>query len=139
MARRRPPVRNEDRAVEYIDSPLMTQRLRYKQEISARIDGNYGAYRTRLRLGARGDGHCTCPSEWWPCKHVRALAATWEANPKSFLDLEQFLSELSKRPKQILLETLARIVMAQPECLSALGVQGFAVEGEEDEDSENEW
>lgn len=133
------PSQTEDRAAEYVDSALMTQRLHYKREISARIDGNYGTYRTRLRLGARGDARCTCPSDWWPCKHVRALAATWEANPKSFLDLEQFLKEFSKRPAKDLLETLAQLTMAYPECLSILGAPGFDLDGEENDESENEW
>lgn len=40
-----------DRAIEYIDSPLMTQRLVYRKQLSARIEGNYGTYRTTVRVG----------------------------------------------------------------------------------------
>jgi hypothetical protein len=70
--------RPHDRASEYIDSPLMTQRLVHKRPISARIDGVYGVYRTTARVGRSRDASCTCPSDDWPCKHVRALRATWD-------------------------------------------------------------
>jgi uncharacterized Zn finger protein len=125
---------SEDRAAEYIDSPLMTERLRYKREISARIDGRYGVYRTRVQLDRPAQGTCNCPSEWWPCKHVRALAATWEANPASFFDLGRFLNDLSARPKKQLVEAVAKMVMTAPECLGALGVPGFEVDDEDDEE-----
>jgi uncharacterized Zn finger protein len=110
----------------------MTQRLRYKRQLVARIDGSYGVYRTRVRLGRRGDSQCSCPSEWWPCKHVRALAATWAANPNSFLDLDELLVALSTRPKAALLKLMAEMAIVAPESLSALGVKGFNL----DEDSE---
>ena len=32
-----------------------------------------GAYRTTARVGRSRDASCTCPSDYWPCKHVRAL------------------------------------------------------------------
>ena len=82
---KRGPMRNTapppDPAGEYIDSTLTTQRLRDGRQLSARINGRYGVYRTRVRLSRQLDGDCTCPSDVQPCKHVRALRATWERNP----------------------------------------------------------
>src|SRR5437870_3504543 len=98
MAKKRKATLPIDRAAEYIDSPLMTQRLRYRRGLSVRIAGNYGVYRTQCRIGHRSSGTCSCPSDGWPCKHVRALEATWKVNPSSFLDLEAILGGLSAKP-----------------------------------------
>jgi len=127
------PVRRPkpDPAIEYIDSALMTQRLRHGREVSARIDGRYGLYRTRAKLSRRVDGDCTCPSETWPCKHVRALRATWEQNPSSFLDVQAFLRSLKTREKAELVDAISGIVTRYPQVLALLGVQGF-----DDEDSD---
>lgn len=115
----------EDRAAEYVDSALMTQRLRNGRQLSARIEGHYGVYRTSLRLGTLADSSCTCPSEAWPCKHIRALRLTWERNPKSFFNLVDFLKELSARSKPELVDTIGKMVMVAPECLNVCGVEGF--------------
>jgi SWIM zinc finger len=123
---------HEDRAAEYIDSSLMTQRLRFKKQLSARIDGRYGTYRTQVRLTSKIDGECTCPSEGWPCKHVRALRSTWEKNPDSFLDLEEYLRDIETRPKAQLVDIIRRMVLNLPQCLGVLGVSEFQ------EPSENE-
>lgn len=120
-----------DPAIEYIDSSLMTQRLRDGRQLSARIDGRYGLYVTRVRLTRRIDGDCTCPSDVQPCKHVRALRATWERNPESFFDVQAFLRLLDGYEKAQLIETIARMVTAFPAALGALGVPGF---GEQDAD-----
>ena len=136
MPKRKAPVPPEDRAAEYIDTLLMTQRLRYGQQLSVRIDGNYGVYRTQLLLDRDMSGHCTCPSEEWPCKHLRALRATWKINPHSFFDLEHFLKELETRPKPSLVTAIAQIVMTSPETLGFLGVKGFELE-EDELDSED--
>jgi hypothetical protein len=114
-----------DRAAEYIDSPLMTQRLRYGRDLSARIEGNYGVYRTQARTGRRLGGHCSCPSDWWPCKHVRAVGATWERNPESFLDLNQVLKKMAAKPKADLLRLIGKMAMTAPECLTACGFRDF--------------
>jgi hypothetical protein len=53
----------QDRAAQYIDSPMMAQRVRFKKQLSAQIDGRYGTYRTQAKLTGRIDGQCTCPSE----------------------------------------------------------------------------
>ncbi len=125
----------EDRAAEYIDSPRMTQRLRRGKNLSARIAGNYGTYRTQTQIGKRSNGDCTCPSEQWPCKHIRALAATWDCNPESFFDLESFLEGLAGRAKTELLELIAEMALAAPESLRACGVTEF----EEDEEYYDEY
>jgi hypothetical protein len=124
MAARRKPT-PEERVAEYVDSPRMTQRVRYKNQLAARILGNYGIYRTQAKLTKKPSGDCTCPSEWWPCKHVQALRKTWDVNPDSFFDLDKFLKDLAKRPKEGLLKAIGQIVMEWPECLSVFDVPGF--------------
>ena len=111
-----------DRAAPYIDSPLMTQRVRHGRHVSAKIDGNFGVYRTRKRIGARGVGECNCPSEVWPCKHLRALEATWRANPESFFDLQPFIVSLTSYSKADLLRAIGEIALRAPEVLSVFGV-----------------
>jgi hypothetical protein len=115
----------------------MTQRLRYRRDLSARITGSYGVYRTRMRIGTSSEGACSCPSESWPCKHVRALEATWNSNPTSFLDLETFVAGLGDRPKVDLLDLIARMGMLAPESLVACGLDvGGADDNAERDDGE---
>ena len=118
-------VPRDDRAEEYIDSALMTHRLRHGQRVSVRIYGIYGVYRTHLLLGQDVDGDCTCPSGEWPCKHLRALRATWRLNPGSFLDLDGWFADLNTQPKSTLIAAITQIVMAWPETLGVLEVEGF--------------
>jgi hypothetical protein len=125
MTKRTKSITRIDRAAQYIDSPLMTQRLRHGRDLSARIDGNYGVYRTHVRLGRAEEGSCPCPSEGWPCKHVRALEVTWERNPTSFFDLTEVLDDLASKPKAVLLKLIAKMAMVAPESLSACGVKAF--------------
>lgn len=103
-----------DPAAEYIDSPLVAHRLRHERQVSASIDGRYGVYRVTAPLTRRVDGSCTCPSDLWPCKHVRALRATWDVNPDSFFDLRNFLRSLEVRDKRDLVEAIRRIVAPLP-------------------------
>ena len=124
MAKRKKTVQ-QDRAAEYIDSPMMTQRLRFKKQLSAQIDGRYGTYRTQVKLTGKIEGQCTCPSEWWPCKHVRAVRATWVKNPESFLDLEQCLRQVATQPKPRLVAAIRQMVLKSPQCLTILGIPGF--------------
>jgi uncharacterized Zn finger protein len=126
MAAKRAKQKRPDRALEYVDSPMMQQRLRYRRELSARIQGNYGVYRTRVRIGSVETSSCTCPSEVWPCKHVRAMLATWKSNPDSFYNLEALLTGLADTQKENLIKMIAAMVVAAPECLAALGVDEFA-------------
>ncbi len=133
MAKQRATRPELDPAQEYIDSGLMSQRLKHGRRLSARIEGNYGVYRTRARLGRGGDGHCTCPSDWSPCKHVRALKATWEVNPTSFFDLDVFLGELSAKSKADLIKLIARVIAVAPEGLAACGFSEFEPERDRDD------
>ncbi len=123
-----------DRAAEYVDSPLMTQRLRYGRELSVRIYGNHGIYRTKTEIGKTVDGTCTCPSEVWPCKHVRALEATWKCNPSSFVDIKDVLCQLSHLSKAELLTLIGEMAMRSPQSLIACGVRAFELEDEDVED-----
>lgn len=133
MPRRKRQTNREDPAAEYLDSALMSHRLLYKRQLSVRIDGTYGSYRTRLKLGRRLNGRCSCPSEEFPCKHVRALRGTWRANPESFFDLEPLLEQLSRRPSASLVASIAELVMNRSETLTAFGVKGFEPDDEGDE------
>ena len=54
MPRKKQVAKQEVPAEEYLDSHLMSHRLLYKRQLSVRIDGRYGTYRTRLRLGRPG-------------------------------------------------------------------------------------
>jgi len=135
MAKRRPQPPPVDRAVEYINSPLMIRRLRYRNTLSATILGNYGVYRTEVRIGKPDKAACTCPSELWPCKHTRALAATWEQHPETFLDLQAWLDSLATKSKPELLKLIGQMALAAPESLSACGFEEFGpLDAEEDWD-----
>ncbi len=135
---RRAPT-SDDRVAVYVDSPLMTHRVRFKRRLSARIHGNYGVYRTWVLLGRqRLDSGCTCPSDWRPCKHVHALEDTWRANPRSFFDVGGFLKTLAGRPKAELVEAIGRLIGRAPEGLAALGVKGFEDEEPEGLEAEGE-
>ena len=113
-----------DPAIEYIDSSLMRQRLRHARHVSALIEGRYGVYPAQAKLTRRVDGDCTCPSDLSPCKHVRALRATWERNPSSFFDVRAFLRSLETRTKAELVGAISRIVAHYPQVLALFGVQG---------------
>lgn len=125
-----------DKAAEYIDSPLMTQRLRYKNDLSARMDGNYGTYRTRVRIGKTVNVSCTCPSDEWPCKHARALEATWKRNPASFTDLQVVLDGLANHSPANLLKLIGEMAIAAPESLVALGFEDFDADQPDGDDEE---
>jgi uncharacterized Zn finger protein len=117
----------------------MTHRVRFKRQLFARIRGSYGVYRTWVRLGRRDlDSGCTCPSEWRPCKHVRALEATWRVNRPSFFDVDRFLATLAGRPKAELVEAIGRLIARAPEGLAALGIEGFEDGEPEDPEAEPE-
>jgi hypothetical protein len=126
----------DQRVAEYVDSPLMTQRLRLGKEVSARIEGNCGIYRTRVTQSKKLEGDCSCPSEIWPCKHIHALRATWEANPASFFDFDAWLKKLQDEPKASLVEAINNMVLSNPGLLSVFGVSGFEVEENYDEEEE---
>ncbi len=125
-------------AAEYVNSPMMTKRLRFDRSVSAEIAGRYGDYRTRLQLMRKPNGDCTCQSDDWPCKHVRAVRATWETNPDSFLDVKVFLQGLDTRGKAELIETIGKIVLAFPQTLRLFGIAGFD-ETDDDDDADDGW
>lgn len=104
--------------------------------MSARIAGHYGDYRTQVRLTRTLEGDCNCPSDIWPCKHVRALRATWNVNPDSFFDADSFLQSLDSAEKRELIEMIGKIVIAFPRTLGLFGVAGFD-EGEGDDDDDD--
>ena len=119
-----------ERAVEYIDSSRMTQRLVFRKRLSVRIDGNYGVYRTTVQLGRKLAASCTCPSDVFPCKHVRAVRATWDERPRSFFDLAAFLKDLAAKPQAELVDAMCQAVLAYPEVLGVFGVPGFEPDSE---------
>jgi len=134
MATRQKPTFDE-RVAEYVDSPMMTQRLRYEKCVSAQIRGNFGSYRTTAELKAKEvAGECTCPSELWPCKHVHALRATWDENPDSFFNLDEWLQALPKQSKASLVEAIRNMVIHSPNLLTVFGVSGFEEDDDRDED-----
>ena len=120
---------SRERAGAYIDSPLMTHRVHYRGQLAARIQGNYGIYNTRIYQVGRGiESECSCPSDVRPCKHVRALRATWKENPETFFELQDVLTTLSTRSKDYLLAAIVNMAMRAPEGLAAFGVTHFAEE-----------
>ncbi len=133
MAKKREKPSTTERALEYIDSPRMVRRLRYGELLSAEILGNYGTYRTQLRIGKTQQAECTCPSEVWPCKHVIALNATWECHPETFFDVQPWLDALAKQSKGELLKMIGTMVMAVPETLGACGFEEFMPQDVESE------
>ena len=135
MATRQKPT-FEERVQEYVDSPMMTQRMRHEKCISAQIRGNCGVYRTTVEFKVKKvTGECTCPSELWPCKHVHALRATWDKNPASFFNLDDWLAALPKEPKESLIESIRNMVLHSPNLLTVFGVPGF----EEDKSDEDDY
>jgi hypothetical protein len=135
MATRQKPT-FEERVEEYVDSPMMTQRMRHEKYVSAQIRGNFGVYQTTaVSTGKKVNGECTCPSELWPCKHVYALRETWDKNPESFFNFDEWFTELPKQSKETLVEAIRNMVHHSPNLLTVFGVPGF----EEDEDGEADY
>ena len=124
----------KDRVAEYVDSERMRQRLKVGEQISCLIDGNYGAYRTQVSLKKRLESSCSCPSDYYPCKHVDALLETYIINPRSFLDFDVATNKkLAKMERPELLQLIRRMVLASPTSLSALEVKGFETEDENED------
>jgi uncharacterized Zn finger protein len=127
----------KDRVAEYIDSDRIRQRLKVGDEIACVIDGNYGTYRTKTSLKQKSKASCSCPSDYYPCKHVVALLETYRIHPRSFLDFDREIErkELRGMGRDELLRLIRKMVLASPSSLEALGVRGF---GAEEEDGEYE-
>ncbi|MGC2034985.1 MAG: SWIM zinc finger family protein [Thermoplasmata archaeon] len=115
-----------------MDSPRMRERIKIGSTLICRILGNSGTYRTQASVSAKGDSECTCPSEWFPCKHVAALRETYKRDPASFADLDKVLKGLEKQEGKQLIGTIRKMVLQSPSALSVLGVKGFKVLDEYD-------
>lgn len=111
----------------------MLQRVKRKKQLSARILGEYGNYRTTCRISKNIQGTCSCPSEINPCKHILALRETWNVDPDSFFDMDKFLKELEAQPQEWLVEMIGSIISHFPECLSVFRIPGF------EDDTEDSW
>jgi hypothetical protein len=133
MATREKPT-FEERVKEYVDSPMMTHRMRHEKCVSAQIRGNFGHYRTTVDIKTKTvTGECTCPSELWPCKHIHALRQTWDTNPDSFFNLDDWLAQLPKQPKASLVEAIRSMLVYSPNLLALFEIPGFE-EVEDDEE-----
>lgn len=134
MAKRQGPSFDE-RVLEYVDCELTTHRVRYGHKVAARMAGNYGVYRVFAACEAKKlTGGCSCPSEIVPCKHIHALRKTWELNPQSFFDLDQWLKGLSRQPKSDLLDLIGEMVVEAPNLLGLFDIDGFDVDFDEGSD-----
>lgn len=128
----------DDRVAEYVDSPLMRQRLRCGPTVRASIHGTLGVYRVELDT-KRKRASCTCPSEIRPCKHVEALRQTLKDNPASFTDVDWLLANhLKGATREALVDAVRRMVLLHPPSLAVLGVKGFEDIDPWDEDVEDD-
>lgn len=137
MARKSNKPTFADRIAEYVDSSMMRQRVKVGRTACCTIRGRYGVYQTRVTLTpARRckEASCTCPSEYWPCKHAAALAETLLRKPESFLDANKLIDGLGKKAPKELLRLMRDMIAATPASLQALGVKGFEEDDEEDYD-----
>lgn len=129
-----------ERIAAYVDSPRLKQRVKAGNSLFCVVNGDYGKYNVRLTVGRTKikNAQCTCPSEYWPCKHVHALLATYEKSPNSFVDVDKLLEGLKTKSQTELLKLLREMIEVSPSCLKAFGEKGFDVE-DEDEYSEEQW
>jgi len=124
-----------ERVAEYVDSPMMRQRIKVGRTICCIIRGRYGIYKTRATQKSNKkfkDSSCTCPSEYQPCKHAVALAETFLKKPESFVDADKLIAGISKKHPKELLRLIRDMITAAPASLQALGVKGFEEISEED-------
>ena len=115
----------ESRVAEYVDSDRLSQRLKAGNIIMCNVAGNSGNYRTETGLKTDRKSNCTCPSDYFPCKHVAALKETYRLRPRSFADLDRIIVKLAKNDKAALLKIVRQMILRAPEALDALGVKGF--------------
>ncbi len=109
----------EERVTQYVDSDRMRYRIKIGKLLICRIHGNFGVYKTTYDFGKSSkETNCTCPAEYWPCKHSMALAKTYELAPDSFLDIEDILKEMQFKTKSELLEIIKKMIQRAPEILS---------------------
>lgn len=124
-----------NRITEYVDSSRMTNRIKIRHILRCRIQGHYGIYSTTVDLSKKATKtKCSCPSEYWPCKHAHALADTYEVAPETFVDVKEIIKELRGKNKVELLRIIEKMALSAPESLAALGIKGFDETEEEDEE-----
>ena len=79
------------RAQEYVMQ--FTHQTIQGNEISGKVEGNYGTYTTFLHVSDKGDfleGRCSCrAADQDFCKHSAALGLTYLATPESFVQKEK--------------------------------------------------
>lgn len=135
MARKSNKPTFADRIAEYVDSPMMSRRIKIGRTACCTIRGRYGIYQTRITLTQTNrckDASCTCPSDYWPCKHAAALAETLLKKPESFVDADKLVAGLGKKGTKELLNLMRDMIAAAPTSLQALGVKRFEEDDEED-------
>lgn len=125
----------EDRVGEYVDSPMLTARVRAGKVLRCRVHGNHGVYATTAVLSRRTAGSCTCPADDRPCKHIEALRRTHRTNRDSFFDVDAFLAGLGRGSRAELLAHIRKMILHSPGVLAAMGIEGFS-DAEHDEDGE---
>ncbi len=123
----------KERVAKYVDSGLMTHRIKINKMLICRIEGNFGTYQTTYDLSKSGEKtDCTCPAEYWPCKHSLALAETYEVAPDTFIDTKDVLKKMQRKKKPELLEIIKKMIQCAPGSLSVLGIEGFESNEEEE-------
>jgi len=127
----------EERVAQYVDSDRMRYRIKIGKLLICRIHGNFGVYKTTCDLSKSGkETNCTCPAEYWPCKHSMALAKTYELAPHTFIDIEDIFKEIQLKTKSELLEIIKKMIQRAPEILSIFGIEGFEDNEKEEEEIE---
>jgi hypothetical protein len=109
-----------------VDSPRLLKRLKDGSELSCTFYG-YGASITCSVTAHRHSLQdlCTCNATYF-CRHSVALVLTFLDKPDTFLDLDNYLDELSTAPREELEEKLRHLVGRYPgSSLEALGHEGF--------------
>ncbi len=134
--KRRSKATVSDRVAEYANTSRLRRRVKVGNRIYCTVDGNYGTYQTRVVMSRSqfNNAECTCPSEYWPCKHVQALSLTYRQSPKSFVDIDRVLSGLKSKSREELVKVIRKMVVATPACLGVLGIKGFKEKREEEEE-----
>ena len=114
-----------------------THRLRSGQTLGGRVAGPHGIYTVSLTVdGSTMTAACTCKAEEAYCKHVIALGLTYIEEPQSFYDLCTLIAQLEGYRSSDLIQLIIRMATRYPQLLGMLGVEGFAEEGEDEEDED---
>ncbi len=70
------------------------------------------------------------------CKHAAALGITWVQDPETLFNMESLPEMLKKKSRKELEELIMQIIYKRTECLTLLGIEGFAEDKKYDND---EW